>query len=119
VFLSELLDFSEVSACALCSFPPLSSRYDFPLPSFASHISASFSLKSRSFFVDVYFSGAKFFHKIPVGRGVRLHPKKEFLTVFDYQDQMKGSSFMNHWKERNKLYRTEGHDLTQELNYEI
>ncbi len=57
--------------------------------------------------------------KQSVGRGVRLHPKKEFLTVFDYQDQMKGSSFMNHWKERNKLYRTEGHDLTQELNYEI
>ena len=39
--------------------------------------------------------------KQSVGRGVRLHPKKEFLTVFDYQDQMKGSSFMNHWKERN------------------
>lgn len=28
--------------------------------------------------------------KQSVGRGVRLHPKKEFLTVFDYQDQMKG-----------------------------
>lgn len=57
--------------------------------------------------------------KQSVGRGVRLHPKKEFLTVFDYQDEMKGSSFRTHWMERNKLYKDEGHDFSFKYDYDI
>ena len=57
--------------------------------------------------------------KQSVGRGVRLHPKKEYLTVFDYQDQMKGSSFKNHWTERNKLYIKEGHQFSFVYEYSI
>ena len=43
------------------------------------------------------------------GRGVRLHPKKEFLNVFDYQDNMPRCAFKNHSRERNKIYEAEGH----------
>lgn len=57
--------------------------------------------------------------KQSIGRGVRLHPKKEFLTVFDYQDQMKNSSFRNHWLERNKLYVSEGHKFSFIYEYNI
>lgn len=57
--------------------------------------------------------------KQSVGRGVRLHPKKEYLVVFDYQDEMKGSSFRNHWLERNKLYRKEGHQFSFVYDYLI
>ena len=57
--------------------------------------------------------------KQSVGRGVRLHPKKEYLTVFDYQDQMKGSSYRNHWMERNKLYVSEGHNFSFVYEYTI
>lgn len=57
--------------------------------------------------------------KQSVGRGVRLHPKKEYLVVFDYQDQMKNSSFRNHWIERNKLYANEGHNFAFQYEYDI
>ena len=57
--------------------------------------------------------------KQSVGRGVRLHPKKEYLTVFDYQDEMKGSSYRNHWLERNKLYAEEGHQFSFKYEYNI
>lgn len=57
--------------------------------------------------------------KQSVGRGVRLHPKKEYLTIFDYQDTLKGSSFKTHWMERNKLYKDEGHDFAFNYEYDI
>lgn len=57
--------------------------------------------------------------KQSVGRGVRLHPKKEYLIVFDYQDQMKGSSYKNHYMERNKLYKDEGHQFSYVYEYSI
>lgn len=46
--------------------------------------------------------------KQSIGRGLRLHPSKEFLLVFDIQDYMKGSSFWNHALARNKIYSEEG-----------
>lgn len=57
--------------------------------------------------------------KQSVGRGVRLHPSKEYLVVFDYQDQIKNSSFKNHWRERNKLYKSEGHQFAFKYYYKI
>lgn len=47
--------------------------------------------------------------KQSLGRGLRLHLLKDYLNVFDYQDQMVGSSFKNHAKERNNIYEAEGH----------
>lgn len=52
---------------------------------------------------------SKFRVKQGTGRGLRLHPKKEFLNVFDYQDNMMKSSFKNHALERNKIYESEKH----------
>lgn len=52
---------------------------------------------------------SKFRVKQGTGRGVRLHPKKDFLNVFDYQDNMPRSSFKNHSAERNKIYQSEKH----------
>jgi superfamily II DNA or RNA helicase len=43
------------------------------------------------------------------GRGLRLHPKKEFLNIFDFQDMMPNCSFKNHNKARNKIYDNEKH----------
>lgn len=47
--------------------------------------------------------------KQSVGRGLRLHALKEFLNVFDYQDDMQRSSFKNHANDRNIIYTKEGH----------
>lgn len=47
------------------------------------------------------------------GRGLRLHPKKEFLNLFDFQDNMHKCSFKNHNKERNKIYEKEGHPVIE------
>ncbi len=52
---------------------------------------------------------SKFRVKQGTGRGVRLHPKKKFLNVFDYQDNMNRSAFKNHSRERNKIYVDEKH----------
>ena len=57
--------------------------------------------------------------KQSVGRGLRLHPSKEFLDGFDYQDEMMKSSFRNHWKERNTLYKVEGHKIDKVFDYHI
>lgn len=57
--------------------------------------------------------------KQSVGRGLRLHPSKEFLFVFDYQDEMMNSSFRVHWKERNKLYKEEGHKFDKVIEFTI
>lgn len=46
--------------------------------------------------------------KQSIGRGLRLHPSKEWLNVFDIQDYMSGSSFWNHALTRNKIYSEEG-----------
>lgn len=51
--------------------------------------------------------------KQSVGRGLRLHPLKEYLNVFDYQDNMDKSSFKNHAKARNLIYTNEGHPSKQ------
>jgi len=59
---------------------------------------------------------SKFRVKQGTGRGVRLHPKKAFLNVWDYQDNMNRSSFKNHSKERNKIYEDEQHPSKE---YEI
>lgn len=45
-----------------------------------------------------------------IGRGLRLHPNKEYLMAFDFQDWMEKSSFKNHSKERNKMYAENGFD---------
>lgn len=47
--------------------------------------------------------------KQSLGRGLRLHPKKEFLNVFDFQDNMKGSASWNQALARNRIYREEKH----------
>lgn len=47
--------------------------------------------------------------KQSVGRGLRLHELKEYLNVFDYQDEMTGSSFQSHSRDRNAIYEREGH----------
>lgn len=57
--------------------------------------------------------------KQSVGRGVRLHPKKDFLYVFDYQDDIPNSSFKTHWRERMKLYNSEKHTILDEISYKI
>lgn len=46
--------------------------------------------------------------KQSIGRGLRLHLLKEYLNVFDYQDQMVRSSYKNHATDRNKIYLNEG-----------
>lgn len=46
--------------------------------------------------------------KQSIGRGLRLHPSKEYLSVFDFQDNMRLSSFHNHALARNKIYSEEG-----------
>ena len=61
---------------------------------------------------------SKFRVKQGTGRGLRLHPKKEFLNVFDYQDNMRRSSFKNHSNERNKIYINEKHPI-KEFNVTI
>ena len=43
-----------------------------------------------------------------LGRGMRLYPTKEFCNVFDFQDMMKFSSFLNHSRERLRIYREQG-----------
>lgn len=43
------------------------------------------------------------------GRGVRLHPKKSVLNVWDLQDNMSRCAFKNHAIERNKIYKDEQH----------
>jgi superfamily II DNA or RNA helicase len=40
-----------------------------------------------------------------LGRGMRLFPTKEYCNVFDLQDMMRYSSFLNHSKERLRIYR--------------
>lgn len=45
--------------------------------------------------------------KQSVGRGLRKHPDKEYLIVFDYQDEIPRCSFKNHASDRNKIYKTE------------
>jgi superfamily II DNA or RNA helicase len=40
-----------------------------------------------------------------LGRGMRLFPTKEFCNVFDFHDMMKMSSFLNHSKERLRIYK--------------
>lgn len=52
---------------------------------------------------------SKFRVKQGTGRGVRLHINKEFLNVFDYQDNMSRCAFKNHSRERNKIYEDEQH----------
>lgn len=52
---------------------------------------------------------SKFRVKQGTGRGVRLHLLKEFLNVFDYQDNMPRCAFKNHSRERNKIYEDEQH----------
>ena len=39
--------------------------------------------------------------------------------MVDYQDEMKGSSYRNHWMERNKLYSSEGHKFSFIYEYNI
>lgn len=48
--------------------------------------------------------------KQSLGRGMRLHPNKKYLDVFDFQDCIKGCSFWNQALERNKIYKAEGHE---------
>ncbi len=43
-----------------------------------------------------------------LGRGIRLWPKKDFCNCFDFQDKMQFSAFLNHSRERNRVYRQEG-----------
>lgn len=50
--------------------------------------------------------------KQSIGRGLRLHPEKEYLNVFDLQDNMKQCSLWNQALERNKIYREEGYTYT-------
>lgn len=40
-----------------------------------------------------------------LGRGMRLFPTKEYCNVFDLQDMMRFSSFLNHSKERLRIYK--------------
>ena len=40
-----------------------------------------------------------------LGRGMRVHPSKEFCRVFDFQDNMPRCAFKNHAKARNNVYR--------------
>ena len=39
-----------------------------------------------------------------LGRGMRLFPSKEFCNIFDFQDMMPYCSFINHSRERNRIY---------------
>jgi superfamily II DNA or RNA helicase len=61
---------------------------------------------------------SKFRVKQGTGRGVRLHLLKEFLNVFDYQDNMPRCAFKNHSKERNRIYEDEKHP-SKEFNVTI
>lgn len=57
--------------------------------------------------VNIYFiDGGKSEIRIrqSIGRGMRLHPKKDYCRVFDFQDMMDKSSFKNHSIARNKIY---------------
>lgn len=57
--------------------------------------------------VNIYFvDGGKSEIRIrqSIGRGLRLHPKKEYCRVFDFQDWMEKSSFKNHSIVRNRIY---------------
>lgn len=47
--------------------------------------------------------------KQSIGRGLRLHPEKEYLNVFDLQDNMKECSLWKQALERNRIYREEGY----------
>jgi superfamily II DNA or RNA helicase len=40
-----------------------------------------------------------------IGRGLRIFPKKEICTVFDFQDWMEGAAFKNHARTRNRIYK--------------
>jgi superfamily II DNA or RNA helicase len=56
---------------------------------------------------NIYFpDGGKSLNRIKqgYGRGLRLFPNKLWCNVFDFQDQMEGSSFKDHARERNKIY---------------
>ena len=58
--------------------------------------------------VNIYFvDGGKSDIRIrqSIGRGLRLHSKKEFCMVFDFQDWLVESSFKNHAMHRNKIYK--------------
>lgn len=43
------------------------------------------------------------------GRGLRLHPKKDLLNIFDFQDMLPSCAFINHNKARNIIYFNEKH----------
>jgi len=40
-----------------------------------------------------------------LGRGMRLFPTKEYCNCFDFQDMLPFSSFLNHARERNRIYK--------------
>ncbi len=40
-----------------------------------------------------------------LGRGMRLFPTKEYCNVFDFQDMMPFCAFLNHSRERNRIYK--------------
>lgn len=53
--------------------------------------------------------------KQSLGRGLRLHPKKEYLNCFDFQDHIGKSSFWKHALERNKIYVAEKHEIKKTI----
>lgn len=48
-----------------------------------------------------------------IGRGIRLNQNKEYCDIFDFYDNMPGSSFSNHARERISIYKD------QKLNFKI
>jgi superfamily II DNA or RNA helicase len=59
--------------------------------------------------------GGKSFIRIrqSIGRSLRLHPDKKEAEIFDFQDNITGSSFKNHANARNKIYKEQSFPITE------
>jgi superfamily II DNA or RNA helicase len=61
--------------------------------------------------------GGKSFIRIrqSIGRSLRLHPDKTEAEIFDFQDNIKGSSFKNHAYARNKIYKEQNFPVVEHM----
>jgi superfamily II DNA or RNA helicase len=68
-------------------------------------MSTGISIKNLEYIMFVDGGKSEIRIRQSIGRGLRISPKKELCTVFDFQDYLKGSAFLNHARARNKIYK--------------
>jgi superfamily II DNA or RNA helicase len=68
-------------------------------------MSTGISIKNLEYIMFVDGGKSEIRIRQSIGRGLRISPKKDLCIVFDFQDYLKGSAFLNHARARNQIYK--------------